>query len=1180
MCLSLYGQEDLNVRFTGYSFVPETQSEATKSQTLTSLNAHTSIQTALVILHRVPAQEEIKILELHGLKLIEYIPHMAWTAEIYKPSATLAQFPIIKALYSLAGRHRLSPELQSGNIPSHALREDRVWVDVNTFSGYDAQTIEAEFQNQNWEVIKRDISGDWWVLKIPVAEVSIPGTLPFVSYAAPIPPEGEPENYNARSGHRTANLQGNGLAYDGRGISVMLQDDGPIGPHIDFAGRIGASYPTTNRGDHGDHVAGTIMGAGNRDPKARGMAPAATVYVYGAAFEAYPGFDSIYSHYSKHGIRITSTSYSDGCNAGYSALSRKLDLQTAQFADLLHIFSAGNSGTSSCGFGAVGFGNITGGHKVAKNAITVANLDAYDQLSASSSRGPAKDGRLKPDISAVGTDVYSTTDPDNYTLKSGTSMSCPGVSGTAAVLSHAFVDMVGYRPAAGLLRNILLNAADDLGNPGPDFLHGFGRMNARQSLEIIQNTRFDSASVSNGDTSIFYIHVPAGLQQVRIMLTWDDPAAAVSAQRSLVNDLDLSVTDAAQRLQLPLVLDHTPSGVQMPAIQARDQLNNVEQIVLENPTPGNHEVLVSGYLIPSGPQKFYITYLFDQIAPRVAYPNGGEGFVPGEKEILRWDSPVRNTQTSLEYSTDSGQSWIPITTVPAGRTYYEWTVPNVATGKALIKATQGVDSDISDQTFSILRVPAGLMVAKACVDSMELNWNQVSGANRYTIYKLGNEYMDSIGTSSTNKFVFKNGYHPYTSYWFAVSAHNTTTGANSRRSAAIQKNAGISNCTIDIDAALIRFDNDVEAQLTCQSGSNMLIGVYLANQGVQTLNGFTFSSALKSGPVSSQSINAALSSGKDTVIYLNPVPALPLSSDTLLVWVALSGDMNRFNDTLKSPVRPIITPLIDTPFVQTFDAMTRCGVETDCGNTVCPLADGWHNASNGLSDDIDWRVHYGGTATTNTGPLGDHTSVQGQFIYLEASNCFEKKAILVSPCIDLSQASKSSLTFWYHMFGADMGALHTDIFVDGRWIEDAGPVLSGIDVNTWQQQIIDLAAFNGKQINVRFRGITGPSFRSDMALDDIAINYEKTDEKLSDSEQSISGFLVYPNPATQWIVIKSVHRQPAIQMIIRDAQGRAVISLNPNNTEVNIDISGFSKGIYIVEIQTENGAEYYKLLKQ
>ena len=248
----------------------------------------------------------------------------------------------------------------------------------------------------------------------------------------------------------------------------MLQDDGVIGPHIDYKGRIGAQFLTSNRGDHGDHTGGTIMAAGNLEPRYQGMAPASQLWVYGAA-PAYPGFDSIYSHYIKYDIRITSTSYSNGVNAGYSPLAQKLDDQTEKMNDLIHVFSAGNSRGAS----GNGWYTITGGHKVAKNVITVANLDLNDNDVNSSSQGPTKDGRIKPDIGAVGSNVMSTSNPNRYVPKSGTSMSCPGVAGSITVLCQAYKELnSGNTVNAALMKAIVCNTADDLGRKGPDFTHG------------------------------------------------------------------------------------------------------------------------------------------------------------------------------------------------------------------------------------------------------------------------------------------------------------------------------------------------------------------------------------------------------------------------------------------------------------------------------------------------------------------------------------------------------------------------------------------------------------------------------------------------------------------------------------------------------------------------------------
>ena len=88
-----------------------------------------------------------------------------------------------------------------------------------------------------------------------------------------------------------------------------------------------------------------------------------------------------------------------------------------------------------------GWGNVTGGHKQGKNVIAVANLTLTGELASSSSRGPAADGRIKPDIGAKGSSVNSTVPTNDYDLKTGTSMSCPGIAGVMAQVYQGYKEL-------------------------------------------------------------------------------------------------------------------------------------------------------------------------------------------------------------------------------------------------------------------------------------------------------------------------------------------------------------------------------------------------------------------------------------------------------------------------------------------------------------------------------------------------------------------------------------------------------------------------------------------------------------------------------------------------------------------------------------------------------------------
>src|SRR4029077_19226710 len=98
-----------------------------------------------------------------------------------------------------------------------------------------------------------------------------------------------------------------------------------------------------------------------------------------------------------------------------------------------------------------------------------------------------------------------------------------------------------------------------LGNPGPDFSFGFGMVNARTAIEAIENNQYFSGTLSDADSLTFSLPaLPAGNQQLKIMLYWPDQPSAPFASAALVNDLDLTVATPDGSLHLPMVLDPTP----------------------------------------------------------------------------------------------------------------------------------------------------------------------------------------------------------------------------------------------------------------------------------------------------------------------------------------------------------------------------------------------------------------------------------------------------------------------------------------------------------------------------------------------------------------------------------------------------------------------------------------------
>ncbi|MCX7743839.1 MAG: S8 family serine peptidase [Flavobacteriales bacterium] len=631
---------------------------------------------------------------------------------------------------------------------------------------------------------------------------------PFIYYVDIAPQKHSDENDEAKNSLRTNVLQhqnNSGLPLTGQGIRMMLNDDGDVGLHIDYKNRTDqtAATPSPAFIDHANHIAGTLIGAGNRDPRYAGMAPGAFLKVHtyttnpssGLALFDFP------NAYVNEQITITSTSQSDGCNAGYTAFAQLMDQQITDYPSLMHVFSAGNTGNNNCGFGAGNsWGTITGGHKQAKNVISVGNVTNGDLLVGSSSRGPATDGRIKPECVAVGTNVISTTDypeENNYVMKSGSSHACPGVAGTLALLYEGYKNLHGNNlPSSALIKAALLNTCDDLGNHGPDFQFGFGRVNARRAYQLLEQGNYWEDSIAHGQVIDTFLIVPPGTYELRVMLYWNDIPASVLSQYALVNNLDLELTNPSSLTYLPWVLNSTPNATQLqqPATRQIDTLNNVEQITVINPQPGIWNLRVSGTHIPFEKQAFVIVYEFVQNELVLTHPTGSEQWVPGEIARIRWDAyNSLSSDFQLSYSSNGGITWQFIqNNISSTQRYFDWTVPNTPSGKYLIRIEQDTLNDVSDSFFSVMPTADSLKIDSICDENILLDWPDVPNAWGYIVYKLGNFYMDSVTTTPQSQ-LWLTLQGPPEENWFSVSALGPNH-AVSRRAYAIHAGMSIDDC--------------------------------------------------------------------------------------------------------------------------------------------------------------------------------------------------------------------------------------------------------------------------------------------------------------------------------------------------------------------------------------------------
>lgn len=109
--------------------------------------------------------------------------------------------------------------------------------------------------------------------------------------------------------------------------------------------------------------------------------------------------------------------------------------------------------------------------------IAVGAVDSNGFIAPFSSRGPTSDGRIKPDVCAMGMAVYSanTSSSSGYSNAYGTSASTPIVAGIAALILSHYPELSQYQ-----VRNAIINTASQYFNP--DTIYGWGIANAKKAV--------------------------------------------------------------------------------------------------------------------------------------------------------------------------------------------------------------------------------------------------------------------------------------------------------------------------------------------------------------------------------------------------------------------------------------------------------------------------------------------------------------------------------------------------------------------------------------------------------------------------------------------------------------------------------------------------------------------------
>lgn len=187
---------------------------------------------------------------------------------------------------------------------------------------------------------------------------------------------------------------------------------------------------------------------------------------------------------------------------------------------------------------------------------------------------------------------------------------------------------------------------------------------------------------------------------------------------------------------------------------------------------------------------------------------------------------------------------------------------------------------------------------------------------------------------------------------------------------------------------------------------------------------------------------------------------------------------------------------------------TLCGMETapwteDFEGTGFDAATGDFDPCYTISSSANyaWESGTGATPSGNTGPSSDHTTGSGKYGFTEAGFAFngDTEAEMESMEIDLDTLSTPELRFWWHGAGNLIDELEVEIYDGSTWtseltINSTNNTLQAGPGDPWEEAVIDLAAYIGDTIKIRFTASRTSSFgtQADWAIDDIEIDNAPT----------------------------------------------------------------------------------------
>lgn len=646
---ALAGLIDRLVFLKSRSFAPSAGLEPALQQTENRARVHALLHVRGNDNGVVLRPDQRQRLEEAGVVLLDYLPHKSYYVSVPRDRtqlAAIAALDMVHGVSAIRPRDRVAPQVRVRGPYNGRNADGTLSIQVDFFADVPTSEIEP-FLSANAKAFTLQYDSTYSVTVASWPQIRLFANQDIVQWIDDL--EDEPQNFTQNAQQVAAVLPvSQNYGYRGAGLVLAMEEIDLFDPlsHPDMIGRVfhGNSplFESNDPPDHPQMVASIMIANETSFPSRAGFLPEASLYSYSIVGH------TVKQEYFKiprdaredHGALLINNSWGrvNCTKAGEYTRHGKFRDRAVVEAGIVIVDSAGNTRGPNGDFAtetptwncAPDLFSLH--HPTAKNDIAVGNwcLDnvgncaAPDTLSGTSAAGPTADLRLKPDVVAPG-DGIQTLDWDEVSLTvipyrgSGTSAAAPATAGVIGMIAEVFTRQglsVNDLPPARL-KAILLHTAKDVGLPGPDFMHGYGLIQAAPAVRIAQEwSQWGHEGTLDNSTTELTIPftVDSPIFSYKATMAWDDKEGDYRSYLALKNDLDLvlvSPSGAEFRpydLTFPLGSGITPA-VPCTSLGCQDRLNNVEQVLVQMPNGaalerGNWEARVSFHRLVSDEQAF------------------------------------------------------------------------------------------------------------------------------------------------------------------------------------------------------------------------------------------------------------------------------------------------------------------------------------------------------------------------------------------------------------------------------------------------------------------------------------------------------------------------------------------------------------------------------------------------